>query len=181
MTCQFVGSTTINRQAFNTMIQVEEMTTDEAEELIARVGYGHLGCSLRDVPYIVPIHYAYAKPFVYIYTTEGHKYEIIRENPNVCLQVEDVHDNTDWKSVMIIGFAHKVTDAMERKKARTMIAKNNPSLTPAISIRWMDNWVRENREVVFRIEPVSITGRYSIKINTRAAFARPGGPYTKIY
>ncbi len=155
------------------MIQVEEMNDSEAVALLEELSYGHLGLSDGLVPYVVPIHYVFYEAVIYFYTTEGRKHEIIRENPNVCLQVEDVRANDDWKSVMVIGTATKLTNLQERERAARLITQVNPTLTPAISIRWMDDWVRENREVIYRIEPSSITGRYSIKLRTRAAYARP--------
>ena len=153
------------------MIQVDEMERDEVLDVLERVGYGHLACSLKDVPYIVPINYVYSEGVIYIYTTEGRKYEIIRTNPNVCLQVEDVKANDDWQSVIVIGKAVQVDDADEREEVLRKVTKRNPTLTPAISVRWMDDWIRENREVIYRLEPEEMTGRYSQKIRTRAAFA----------
>ena len=122
----------------------------------------------------MPIHYVYDKLKIYIYTTDGKKTDIIRDNPQVCLQVEEVIDNGDWRSVIVNGEAKQVTDREEREKAVKLIRSVNPTLTPAISIRWMDHWVRENIEVVYRIRPDTITGRSSVKVKISAAFAQPG-------
>ena len=96
------------------MIEVQEMVKREIEEVLARVGYGHLACVRDDRPYIVPIHYAYDKPDIYIYTTDGMKSEIIRENPHVCLQVEEVVDNNDWRSIIVncLSGANEVRSTM---------------------------------------------------------------------
>lgn len=144
------------------MIEVQEMRRDDMVELLKRVHFGHLGCSRDNVPYVVPVSYAYTDAGIYIYTTEGKKSEIIRENPHVCLQVEDIVDNRDWKSVIVTGEAKQVADEAERDMALKLIAEINPTLTPAVSIRWMDSWVRENVEVVLRIEPRTMTGRETI-------------------
>lgn len=145
------------------MIQVEEMGNDQIIELVRRVGYAHLGCSVKNIPYIVPIHYAYDDSYFYVYTTEGKKSEMIATNPQVCLQIEDVADNRHWKSVIVTGEAERLLDEDERQKALKSILETNPTLTPAVSIRWMDNWVRENIEVIYRIKPDSITGRASVE------------------
>ena len=63
------------------MVEVQEMNDDESKKLLARVGYGHLGLVRDTHPYVVPIHYAYDEPHIYIYTTEGKKTEIIEANP----------------------------------------------------------------------------------------------------
>jgi uncharacterized protein len=156
------------------MLEVQEMTNNEIEEVLARVGYGHLACARDNRPYVVPVHYAYDKPNIYIYTTEGMKTDIIKANPQVCLQIEEAVDNGNWRSVIANGDAEQITDLKEREEVLRLILATNPTLTPAISIRWMDNWVRENREVVYRIKPSLITGRSSVKVKISAAFAQPG-------
>src|SRR5215213_7240634 len=115
------------------------------------------------LPYVVPIHYAYSDPYIYIYTTECKKTEIIKDNPEICLQVEEVRDNKDWRSVIVTGEAVPITGAEERERALKLILASNPTLTPALSIRWMDSWVRENIEVVYRILPRMLTGRATIE------------------
>ncbi|MBA2379975.1 MAG: pyridoxamine 5'-phosphate oxidase family protein [Blastocatellia bacterium] len=144
------------------MIEVEDMRTDEINDLLSRRNYGHLGCAEDGQPYVVPVHYAYDEPAIYIYTTEGKKSEIVKDNPLVCLQVEEVEDNQNWKSVLVNGRAVHVTYPAERNRALELITKVNPTLTPAVSIRWMDSWVRENVEVILRIDSRTKTGRASV-------------------
>ena len=55
------------------MIEVQELGNKQIEELLKRVGYGHLGCARNNHPYVVPINYAYEDGLIYIYTTEGKK------------------------------------------------------------------------------------------------------------
>ncbi|HCA59485.1 MAG TPA: pyridoxamine 5'-phosphate oxidase family protein [Blastocatellia bacterium] len=144
------------------MIEVVEMRMSEIEQLLDEVNYGHLGCSQNGMPYVVPVHFAWAKPVIYIYTTEGKKAEIIRGNPKACLQLEDVKNKRDWRSVIVQGEAAQVTDHEEREKALKLVAEINPTLTPAVSIRWMDSWVRENIEVILKLTPTVMTGRFSV-------------------
>ncbi|HBR58121.1 MAG TPA: pyridoxamine 5'-phosphate oxidase family protein [Blastocatellia bacterium] len=156
------------------MIEIEEMNRGRMIDLLERVGYGHLGCSRNNLPYVVPVHYAYDAPLIYIYTTEGKKSEIIRVNSNICLQVEDVDDNENWESVIVIGEAVRVSSPEERETALALLAKRNPAMAPAVSIHWMDNWVRENIEVIYKIEPRMMTGRATLKRDeTDASFAPP--------
>ncbi|NOT46942.1 MAG: pyridoxamine 5'-phosphate oxidase family protein [Acidobacteria bacterium] len=157
------------------MIEVQEMTNREIDEVLLRVGYGHLACARDNQPYVVPVHYAYEKPNIYVYTTEGMKTDIIKTNPRICLQVEEVVANDDWRSVVVTGSAERISDRDEREAAIKLILAVNPTLTPAISIRWLDNWIRENREVVYRINPEIATGRSPVKVKIRATFAQPAG------
>jgi nitroimidazol reductase NimA-like FMN-containing flavoprotein (pyridoxamine 5'-phosphate oxidase superfamily) len=143
------------------MIEVKDMAPSEVESLLNRVHYGHLGCASNNHPYVVPIHFAYDESTIYVYTTEGKKSKMIDANPEVCLQVEKVIDNENWASVIVIGDAKKLDNADDREEAYAAIAATNPTLTPAISFRWLDNWVRENKdvEVVYRIDRKTTTGR----------------------
>ncbi len=144
------------------MIEVADLSNTEITEILARVGYGHLACCLEDRPYVVPIHYGFRSGRIYIYTTEGKKSDIIAKNRYVCLQVEDVRDNRHWKSVIIDGEAVRLSPGEERDEALSAVVAVNPTLTPAVSIRWMDQWVRENVEVLYRIDIVAMSGRRSV-------------------
>lgn len=145
------------------MIEIEEMRASEAREVLTQLNYAHLAVAKDNIPYVVPVHYAFDGRDLFIYTTEGKKADIIKVNPEICLQAEDVEDNEHWKSVMVSGTAEQITDEDSRQKALDLILKINPKLTPAISIRWMDSWVRENIEVIYRITPRAVTGRQTLK------------------
>lgn len=146
------------------MVEVQEMDDKDSKKLLGRVGYGHLGLVRGDShPYVVPVHYAYDASHVYIFTTEGKKTEIIERNPKVCLQVEDVTDEKHWQSVIVTGDAVQLTDKKEVKQAMDLILARNPKLTPALSIHWMDDWVRVNISVVYQITPQIMTGRTTVE------------------
>ena len=156
------------------MIQVEDLSENEITDLISRVGYGHLACCLNDRPYVVPAHYASDIGSIFIYTTEGKKFEIIKENPKVCLQIEEVVDKRHWQSVIIDGIAAQLEAGPERERALELILAVNPTLTPAVSVRWMDEWVRENVEVVYRVIPTATSGRRAVNQTGSAPFASTG-------
>ena len=71
-------------------------------------------------------------------------------------------DNEHWVSVIVFGRAEQLVDEDERSAALDRILEVNPRLTPAVSIRWMDSWVRENVEVIYRLRPRKTTGRRTI-------------------
>jgi nitroimidazol reductase NimA-like FMN-containing flavoprotein (pyridoxamine 5'-phosphate oxidase superfamily) len=156
------------------MNEVHEMAEAEIQKTLGKIFYGHLGCSVDDRPYVVPIHFAYKAPHFFIYTNEGKKTEMIAANPNVCLQVEDVVDGGEWRSVVISGTAERITDPVEREAALHLIMEINPTLTPAMGLTWVNNWIREKHEVVYRIVPEKMTGRSSEKVMIHATYAQPG-------
>ena len=89
------------------------------------------GSGARTHPYVVPIHYAYDEPHVYIYTTEGKKTEIIDANPEVCLQVEEVTNANHWQSVIITGDAVQLTSKKEIAGAKKLILRESALNTRA--------------------------------------------------
>ena len=129
-----------------TLPEIVDLGNDEIDNLLTKVNFGHLGLSKDDRPYVVPIHFAYGKPGIYFFTTEGMKTDILDENPTVCLQLEDIKDRDNWKSLIIIGKAERLSEPQEIETAMKMIKKINPRLSPAWSIRWLDNWPSQNRE-----------------------------------
>ncbi len=143
-------------------MEVSELSNDEILEILKRVNYGHLACSRNDEPYVVPIHFVSGEGEIFIYTTEGKKSEIIDANQRVCLQAEEVTDNQHWQSVIVDGVAERINEPFERERVMKLIVAVNPTLTPALSIHWMDNWVRENIEIVYRIKPTITSGRRAI-------------------
>jgi len=157
------------------MIEVEELSHGEILEVLAKLDYGHLACSINDTPYVVPVYYAYDDGDIYIYTTEGKKSQIINVNPRVCLQAEIVSDNQNWESVIVSGEAGRVRNDAEREKALRLIAAINPTLTPAVSIHWMDNWVRENIEIIYKIIPLELSGRRAVQRTSDDVPLVPGG------
>jgi uncharacterized protein len=144
------------------MLKIEDMPAKEMHDLLNRVGFGHLGCINRHRPYVVPIHYAYDSQAIYFFTTEGAKTEAICDNPEVCLQVEEVRDPSHWRSVMVNGRAEKLTDVEEMESAMQLITERNPSLTPAINLTQLDAWGRANITAIYRIRPEVIDGRKTL-------------------
>lgn len=141
------------------MLKVEDMSRDEMHELLERQSFGHLGCARNGRPYVVPMNYAFDGKDLFFFTTEGMKTHFIDENPEVCMQVEEVTDPSHWRSVMVIGRAEKLSQSEDVQRAMQHILKRNPSLTPAISATSLDTWGRAVDIALYKITPEIIDGR----------------------
>ncbi len=70
---------------------------DENIRIVEKAKILHLGLFDSDYPYVLPLHYGYeyADGIIVLYlhsAKEGHKLDLIRTNPNVCVEMEcDVH------------------------------------------------------------------------------------------
>lgn len=141
------------------MLKVEDMSPAEMHALLQRESFGHLGCARDNRPYVVPMHYAYDGKELYFFTTQGMKTQYIDTNPQVCLQVEEIKDSTNWRSVMVVGRATEITNKDETQRAMSFITERNPSLTPAISATQLDSMGRAVDIALYRITPEIIDGR----------------------
>ena len=144
------------------MLKVEAMAKGEMTALLLRVGFGHLGCTRDGHPYVVPMHYAFDGHLLYFFTTEGTKTEFIAANHEVCFQVEEITNPSNWRSVMLIGDAHKITKPAEMERVMQLIAECNPTLTPALNKTDVGAWHRLNRIALYRVQPSAIYGRKTV-------------------
>lgn len=155
------------------MIEILAMSERDVEDLLRRVGYGHFACSRDHQPYVVPINYVYEHGEIYIYTTAGLKSEIVKLNPLVCLQVEENRPDGGWRSVVVTGEAHLIVDPVQREMAVAIIRGSNPSLLPALALKWKNDWLRTNVEVVYSVKIKTMTGLTTSEIRIAAASACP--------
>ena len=62
-----------------------------------------LACPKDDVPYVVPIYYAYEDQQIYPFSLLGKKIDWMRSNPSVCVLVGIQQEKGVWKSVVAEG------------------------------------------------------------------------------
>jgi nitroimidazol reductase NimA-like FMN-containing flavoprotein (pyridoxamine 5'-phosphate oxidase superfamily) len=140
------------------MLDIYEMGSKEMHALLQRVQLGHLGCSFEGQPYVLPMHYFLDDPYIYLFTTEGMKTHYIDANPEVCLQVEEIHSPAQWCSVVVTGRAEHLTQQQDIDRAMQLVKAHNPTLSPAISRVWIDAWGRSNVITIYRIQVREMTG-----------------------
>jgi hypothetical protein len=69
------------------------------EQIVARVAY----VDGRGRPCIVPIAYAYDGKALYGYSMLGSKIEGMSSHPNVCIEIDRIHNSANWWSIVIRG------------------------------------------------------------------------------
>ncbi len=141
------------------MLDIDEMSTKEINDLLQKVGHGHLACALDGHPYVVPMGYHLDGLDIYIFTTVGMKTKYMDANPEVCLQVEDVHDLEHWRSVTVMGRAEHIIEQSEIDRVMQLVKTKNPTLSPAINRTWTDAWGRAEVMALYRIHPRQMSGR----------------------
>ena len=141
------------------MLDIDEMGQREIQSFLQQVGYGHLGCIHEGKPYVMPMHYYFDDPAIYLFTTEGMKTHDIDANPEVCLQIEEIRDPMHWRSVIVNGRADRLTEQQDIDHAMQFIKERNPTLSPAINRTWIDSWGRAEVVTIYRVHEGEMSGR----------------------
>ncbi|WP_416674953.1 pyridoxamine 5'-phosphate oxidase family protein [Egbenema bharatensis] len=141
------------------MLDLYEMSSQEIKDLLQQVEYGHLGCACEGHPYVVPMKYYPTDSDIYLFTTEGLKTQCMDANPEVCLQVEDVHDLQHWRSVIATGRVERLVEPQDIDRVMKLVQEHNPTLSPAMSRTWIDAWGRANIRAIYRMQPNEMSGR----------------------
>ena len=140
---------------------IKEMSEQQCLEVLSRAQVARLGCSHEDQPYIVPLQVAYADRFVYVLSTYGQKIEWMRENPKVCLEVEEGKSGTDWASVIVYGTYQELTQPRyneERELAKSLLEKHNRWWLTAFAERQAKTDEQLIDPIFFRVEIGSVSG-----------------------
>ncbi len=145
-----------------------ELKAEEIEDVLKQQLVGHLGCCNNNVPYIVPICYAYDGDGIYARTYEGTKLKMMRENHTVCFQVTQMHNMINWRSVICRGEFEELSDLDKRQKGLkmlhsrvlTVIGNNTLKLSPHWPFSSIDSESSEMQGIIFCIHITAKTGSF---------------------
>jgi len=137
------------------MPMIGTLSLEEIEAILRRHRIGRLGCSANDRPYVVPITYAYEDGNIYAYSTLGRKIHIMREQPSVCFQVDEIDGPSSWRSVLAEGLYEEIGQEAERAAAVQLLVGSGAGLVPpglnGDGVRGL---------VVFRLRLIEKSGRF---------------------
>jgi nitroimidazol reductase NimA-like FMN-containing flavoprotein (pyridoxamine 5'-phosphate oxidase superfamily) len=105
---------------------INEMTEKECGAFLANASLGRLGCSLDNQPYVVPIYFAFEPGYIYVLSIFGRKIEWMRANPKVCVEVDEISNESQWVSVIASGRYQELPEPQytnERKHAEKLLEK----------------------------------------------------------
>lgn len=150
------------------MLDIDEMGLKEIYDLLHKVEYGHLGCTIDGQPYVVPIHYYFEDSDLYLFTTIGMKTQYMDANSAVCLQVEEIRDLAHWRSVIVMGKAERLTVQDDIDRITEAIKTHNPTFSPALNRTWVDSWGRSSSIAIYRIQVGELSGRTTDGVSSRS-------------
>jgi nitroimidazol reductase NimA-like FMN-containing flavoprotein (pyridoxamine 5'-phosphate oxidase superfamily) len=135
-------------------MSIGKLGKTDALAILRKGTLGRLGCIAADWPYVVPVNYYFDGENIYIHTLPGKKLDALRANPRVCLQVDEIKDSYNWRSVIAYGTFEEVSSEETRENVLTKLYSKLPHMTPVES-RLVNGMTGT---IVFRIKVEEVTG-----------------------
>lgn len=143
-------------------MRIRELTEAECLAVIGRSELGRLACVRRDQPYVVPIHFSFDpdRKCLYGFSSVGQKIKWMRENPRVCVEVDEITDKDHWTTVLIFGGYEELGESPDDKAAKQRaqeLFKARPEWWFPAAARTASH--EPHAIVVYRIRIDRLTGR----------------------
>jgi nitroimidazol reductase NimA-like FMN-containing flavoprotein (pyridoxamine 5'-phosphate oxidase superfamily) len=138
---------------------VHELSEPACREILARTHVARIACSRQGQPYIVPISYDFDGGALYSFATLGQKIIWMRENPRVCVEVDDIDGQFDWTTVLVFGRYEELRGdeyTRARDRAQGLFTQREQWWLPATA---KTNPPEHHVPIVYRIVIERMTGR----------------------
>jgi nitroimidazol reductase NimA-like FMN-containing flavoprotein (pyridoxamine 5'-phosphate oxidase superfamily) len=76
---------------------------DQIDRVLQACAVGRIGVHSQGRTYVVPVSYVYDGDAIYGRSADGLKIRMMRANPEVCFEVDDIDDMANWRSVITWG------------------------------------------------------------------------------
>lgn len=131
---------------------VRELNDTQVEDLLKSQLTGRIGCHSDGVTYIVPINYTYDGFNIYCHSAKGMKIDMMRKNPEVCFEVDDIKTITTWQSVIAWGRFEEIVDMTEKQEVMQKLSDRVMPNMADDSIPPSHGFVDEDSEVGLVVE-----------------------------
>ncbi len=133
-----------------------EMSLNEIEVFAVSQKVGRVGCHVDGETYVVPVIYVWEAPCIYVYTTEGKKVDMMRENPRVCFEIDEYLSSGAWRSIIVQGTFEELREDDATRALRIISERITSNRTTE---RHRDDRGEGRTPVAFRIHAIEVTGR----------------------
>jgi nitroimidazol reductase NimA-like FMN-containing flavoprotein (pyridoxamine 5'-phosphate oxidase superfamily) len=146
---------------------LRELNNIQIEALLKDQLIGRIGCHSAGVTYIVPVNYIYDGVNIYCHSVEGMKINMMRNNLEICFEVDSIKDMTNWQSVIAWGRFEEMSEIDEKQKT---LQELTDRITPYImddSVTREHGFVDEESDIgtileliIYKIVVSKKTGRF---------------------
>lgn len=143
-----------------------ELNPDQIEKLLHGQMIGRIGCSANGITYVVPVTYAYDGKHIYAHSKDGMKIQMMRMNPMICFEVDQMEDMANWQSVIVWGTYEELKNHDQEFGLKQLTSRFQPHTISETSMPSHEipeshqNDSGPYKTVVFRIEIKVKTGRF---------------------
>ena len=98
---------------------MRDLSQPEIEALLRHCKVGRIGIYDKHHrrAYVVPISYQYRDGAAYLHSAPGLKLDLLHEQPaDVCFEVDDIADESEWRSAIGWGRFEEISDPQERMR-----------------------------------------------------------------
>lgn len=146
---------------------IGHLAENECRDFLKQEVLGRIGCCNNGETYIIPVNYLFDDSCIIAHSQEGKKIEMMRANPRVCFEVDQMKSLQSWTSVIAWGYYQEITDNTEKWNAlhdfvnRMMYFKiSQTARPPEMSPSRTRPRSGKIKTVVFKIVLDKLTGRY---------------------
>lgn len=95
----------------------------DIESVLKSASVGRLAMHASGRTYVVPISYVYDGGTVYFHSADGMKLRMMRENPEVCFEVDLIENVGNWRSVVAWGRYEELTSDLALAGRNLLVAR----------------------------------------------------------
>jgi uncharacterized protein len=147
---------------------IGKLTELEMIEVLKNNFLGRIGCTDGAKTYVVPINYIYYEGGVIGHSVVGMKIDMMRKNPEVCFEVDEMKSFTSWRSVIAWGKYEELKNEEERQTAMKLFVErlmhmkiSETAILPELSERRVHpRSPGIIKPIVYKIVFTEKTGRY---------------------
>ena len=151
---------------------IQNLSKTEIEKVLSNHYLGRMGCCENNTPHVIPITYYYDKETQSIisHTREGMKSKIFRNNPSVCLEVEEFENLRNWKSVVVYGKVEELKGGTARNALHTFVENLKKTISKLDNLKVSkvseisQSTHPDNQAIIFRIRPTKIAGKFEKEV-----------------
>ncbi|MBS1532248.1 MAG: pyridoxamine 5'-phosphate oxidase family protein [Bacteroidetes bacterium] len=143
-----------------------QLNEKQIDDVLQRQITGRLACHHAGETYIVPLNYVYKNGAIYAHSGPGKKIDMMRKNPKVCFEVEEIENIFQWRCIIAWGTFEEIRNADEKQQVRQLLIHrfmplmDNPENHPSHGIADESDIDTRIDPIVYRIKLTKITGRF---------------------
>lgn len=151
---------------------IGKLNEEQIDDLLSKQLIGRIGCIANGLVYVVPISYAYDGESIYAHTSEGLKIDGMRQNPDVCFEVENLKDMANWQTVIAWGKFEELKESDEQNKALQLLLDRQLPIISSSTTHLGKSWPFTAAEsgqiegIFFKVTLTKRTGKFESNSNS---------------